>query len=70
MSITSLPSLRIVPQLICGGFMPIPKKLRPLSAKIAPLMPKVKLIKNIGASIGAKYFNIILKNLHCQFLKF
>ena len=61
MSITSLPSLSITPQLICGGVIPIPKKLSPLSAKMAPLTPNVKLTKKIGASNGAKYLKIIFQ---------
>ena len=52
-SIRSFPSLIIVPQLICGGVMPSPRKLRPDSAKIAPPTPKVKLTKKMGAKSGA-----------------
>ena len=63
MSTTSFPSLRTEPQLICGGMMPIPKKLSPLSASIAPPTPNVKEMKNIGASKGVKYFKIIFKRL-------
>ena len=58
-SITSFPSLRIVPQLICGGVIPIPKKLKPLSAKIAPPTANVKLMKNMGAKRGIKYLKMI-----------
>ena len=60
-SITSFPSLSILPQLIWGGVIPMPKKLSPLSASIAPPTPNVKLIKNIGANKGAKYLKMIFR---------
>ncbi len=55
---TSFPSLIITPQLIWGGVIPMPKKLSPLSAKMAPLTPNVKLMKKIGVKRGAE----VLKN--------
>ena len=59
-SITSLPPESKLPQLIWGGLIPSPKKLKPDSASIAPPTPKVKDIRNIGANSGAKYLSIIL----------
>ena len=41
--------------------IPSPKKESPDSAKIDPPTPKVNEIKKIGAKIGAKYLNMILK---------
>ncbi|OCL98189.1 hypothetical protein AAX29_01708 [Aliarcobacter thereius] len=58
-SITLLPSLNKLPQLIFGGLIPSPKNDNPDSANIAPATPKEKEIKKIGANSGAKYFKII-----------
>ena len=65
---TSFPSAKIEPQLTCGGIIPIPKKESPLSASIAPLTPKVKLMKKIGANKGVKYLIMILKEFTFEIL--
>ena len=66
-SMTSFPSPdNYTPTHLWRGNTTMPKKLSPLSAKIAPLTPNVKLIKKIGVNKGAKYLK---NNFKCTYMR-
>lgn len=47
------------PQLAVGGWTPKPRKLRPLSARIAPATPKVKLMRMGPVMFGSRWTVIV-----------